>query len=209
MTEKLDVVKRVPRDDVNQITHIAGVVYGPKQAAVPVLVGRTEFEKMFKTAGESTIINLSGLDEELEVLVHDVSFNPTKGGITHVDFYAIERGKDMTTNVGIDFIGESPIEKTGGLVNKILHEVEVTCRPSNLPSHFEVDMSVLATADDRFLVSDIVVPAGVTINTPGEEVVAVATAARTMQAEDEEATEVDMDAVAVEQKGKGEEDGAE
>jgi len=205
MTVKLKAEKREAGHPVDHITKISGVVYGPKQAAVPVTVGRTDFEKMFKTASESTIINLEGLDESLEVLVHDVSFNPTKGGVTHVDFYAIERGKDITTNVGIDFVGESPIEKTGGLINKIVHEVEVTCRPSKLPSHFEVDISSLAAADDRFLVSDIIVPEGVTITTPGDEVVAVATAARTTQTEDEESTAVDMEAVEVEKKGKTEE----
>lgn len=206
MTVKLDVTNREAGGEINAITQIAGVVYGPKQVAVPVMIGRSDFEKMFKHASESTIITLEGLAEPIEVLVHDVSFSPTKGGITHVDFYAIERGKEMTTTIGIDFVGESPIEKTGGLVNKILHEVEVTCRPSDLPSHFEVDISVLAEADDKYLVSDIKVPAGVTINTPGEEVIAIATAARTSREEEtEEATEIDMSAVEVEQKGKGEE----
>lgn len=207
MTVKLDVTKREAGAEINAITQIAGVVYGPKQEAVPIMIGRSDFEKTFKQISESTIITLDGLSEPIEVLVHDVSFSPTKGGITHVDFYAIERGKEMTTNIGIDFVGESPIEKTGGLVNKILHEVEVTCRPSVLPSHFEVDISTLANADDKYLVSDIVVPAGVTIETPGDEVIAIATAARTSQAEeDEESGEVDMDAVEVEQKGKGEEE---
>ena len=207
MNMKLKVAARTPNTETLPVEgSIPAVVYGPKQPSVPVMVGRTDFEKLFKQAGESTIISLEGLDEPIEVLVHDVSFSPTKGGVTHVDFYAIERGKEMTTSIGIDFVGESPIEKTGGLVNKILHEVEVTCRPSDLPSHFEVDISTLAEADDRYLVSDIKAPAGVTINTPGEEVIAIATAARVnKEDEEEEAGEVDMDAVEVEQKGKGEE----
>ena len=108
---------------------IPAVVYGPKQEPVSIELEKFTFDKLFAEAGESTIITLQGLDEEIEVLVQDVSFNAERGGVAHVDFYAIERGKELTTNVALEFVGEAPVEKTGAMVIKAITEVVVTCRP--------------------------------------------------------------------------------
>ena len=200
MTISLAVEKR---DGKAAAGKIPAVVYGPKQDSIPLTLDKAVFEKLFKEAGESTIINLEGLDEAVEVLVHDVAFNPIKGGIQHVDFYAIERGKELTTNVTLEFIGEAPAEKQGGVLTKALHEVEVTCRPSALPKHIGVDVSVLVDFDTVIRVSDLPLPEGVKIENDPEETVAVVTPVK--EEEEEPAAAVDMDAIEVE--GKGKEDG--
>lgn len=187
---------------------LPAVVYGPKQESTPLVVDRRAFEKLYEEAGEASIITLTGLDEELEVLVHDMDFDPKVGGMIHVDFYAIERGKELTTNVPLEFVGEAPAEKQGATANKILHEVEVTCRPSNLPSHIDVDLSVLVDEDSSIQVKDLKVSDEVKIDTDPEAVVANVAAARKDES-DEAAEAVDMSAVEVEAKGKTEEEEAE
>lgn len=204
MTVKLDVQ---PRSESGAATRasgrIPGVVYGPKQEPVKLSVDAHTFEKTLHAAGESTIVTLEGLESPIEVLIHDVSFDPARGGADHVDFYAIERGKELTTNVALEFVGEAPVTKSGASVNKVLQEVEVTCRPSNLPSHIEVDLSVLVDEESQIKVADLVVPTGVTIEDDPEAMVATVAAAREEVDSDPEA--VDMAAVEVEEKGKGEE----
>ncbi len=152
---------------------LPAVVYGPKQPSIAVTVEKKAFDALFKKAGESTIITLQGLKSPIEVLVHDVDFSPTKGGIMHVDFYAIEAGKEITTNVALEFIGESPAEKTGAMVSKIMHEVEVTCMPSALPAQIEVDISVLTEVDQKIHISDLKLPKGVTVGNDASDVVAL------------------------------------
>lgn len=209
MITKLEVTKREESTQkVRSEGNIPGVVYGPKQEPISITLDKAVFEKTLQSAGESTIINLVGLDEEVEVLVHDVAFNARKGGVEHVDFYAIERGKELTTNVALEFIGEAPAEKTGATVTKVLQELEVTCRPSVLPSHIEVDISVLTDDSSQILVQDLSVIEGVTITLEGDAVVASVSAAR--EEEPEEAVEsVDMDSVEVEEKGKSEDASSE
>ena len=182
---------------------ITAVVYGPKFAATSILLNKKEFEKTFKTAGESTIIELQGLASPVEVLVKEVVFAPIKGGIIHVDFYALEMGKEMTTNVPLHFVGESAVEKLGGVINKVLHEVEITCKPNNLPAHIDVDLSILVKFEDQIHISDIVCPKGVVINNNKEEVVAVAE--EVVEEVVEEVTPVAAADVPVEKKGKVEE----
>lgn len=209
MTISLAVTARdesVKTSEVRQNGDVPAVVYGPKQEPIAITLPGKEFEKVRKEAGESTIIELSGLKDTIEVLIKNIDFSPVKQGITHVDFYAIERGKDMTTNVPLEFIGEAPVEDSRlGSVTKVLHEVEVTCRPSNLPSHIDVDISVLVNVEDKIHVSDLKLPEGVVVNDDLEDPVAVVSAARTGPSEDEAdaaASTIDMASIKVEEKGK-------
>jgi len=187
--------------------NVPAVVYGPKQEPISVELDAKTFEKILKEAGESTIIELKGLKEPVEVLIKKVEFNPVKKQVLHIDFYAVERGKEMTTSVAFEFIGEAPVEKSGeGSVTKVLHEVEVTCMPKDLPANIEVDISSLAAVEDKIHIGDLKVPKGVTVHAESEDSVAVVSAARAhVEKEDETpSSEIDMDAIEVEQKGKEE-----
>jgi large subunit ribosomal protein L25 len=209
MTIKLAVTERdenTKLDTLRASGKIPAVVYGPKQEAIAIAIDSKTFDKVRKEAGESTIIELEGLKVELEVLIQEVEFNPVKQEVLHADLYAVERGKEMTTNVALEFIGEAPVEasKTGNL-NKVLHEVNVTCKPKDLPSHIDVDLSTLVNLDDKILIKDLKVSAGVKIEADDEDPVVVVSAMR--EEVEEEAPALDMDAIEVEQKGKGEEAG--
>ena len=193
MTISLEVTKRTGSAAAARAAgQVPAVVYGPKQEPIAIAVDKGTLVKTFEEAGESTIVTLTGLDQEIETLVHDVAFDAARGGVEHADFYAIERGKELTTNVALEFIGEAPVTKGGATVNKVLHEVEVTCRPSALPSQIEVDLSVLVDEESHITVADLNVPEGVTIEDEPEALVANVAAAREEEPEeapDEEASE--------------------
>ena len=179
---------------------IPAVVYGPKEPATAITLDRIQFEKIFKQAGESSIITPPGLNGAKEVLVHDVAFDPTVGGIMHVDFYAIEAGKEITVDVPLVFVGEAPALKLGGTLTKVLHEVAVTCAPSALPK--EIDVSSLDDFEKQIHVKDLVLPKGVKAENDPEDVVALVQA---VKEESEEVAAIDMSAIEVEKKGKTEE----
>jgi large subunit ribosomal protein L25 len=204
MTVILPIENRTKKliNNDNSVQYISAVVYGPKFASTAIKVERKVFEKTFKLAGESTIIELQGLETPIEVLVKEVVFSPIKGGIMHVDFYALEKGKEITTHIPLHFINESPAEKTGAVVNKVLHEVEVVCKPKDLPAHLDVDLSLLVQVEDKIHVSDIVCPKGVKITQEAHDTVALAEAV----AEElvEEVPEIAAADVPVEKKGKDE-----
>lgn len=179
---------------------IPGIIYGPKQEPIAVIVGRKEFEKTFKTAGEATVISLQGLPKAVDVLVKDVTFAPIKGGIVHVDFYALEVGKEIITHVPLHFTGEAPAALLGAVINKVLKEVTVSCQAGDLPAHIDVDLALLATLEAKIKVGDLVAPKGVKISEATDVVVAIAEA---VVEEVAEATPVgDIADIPVEKKGK-------
>jgi large subunit ribosomal protein L25 len=203
MTVKLPVKKREGKaKKQHSIDVISAVIYGPKQAPVAIEVGRKEFEKLFKTAGESTVIELTGLESTISTLVKEVTFAPLKGGVIHIDFYAIEKGKAVETHVPLHFLGEAPVLKSGAMINKVLHEVMVSCQPADLPAYLEVDLTKLVTTEDKIIVADIKLPKGVTVEEDPEDIVALA---ESIKEEPVAEPTIDIADIPVEAKGKTEE----
>lgn len=206
MTFTLKISERTEKGKKLQALRADGklpaVIYGPKHEAMTITLDAKEFEKVFNEAGESSVLVLTGVGEDAEVLVQDVAYGPVKGQTVHVDFYAIEKGKEVTVNVPLEFTGEAPATKLGGSLTKALHEVEVTCKPANLPHEIVVDVSSLNTFEDSILIKDLVVPTGVTITNEAEDTVAFVAEAK--EEAEEEPAALDMDAIEVEKKGKEE-----
>lgn len=205
MTVSLQAQPRDAAKKTNTTDRVVGVVYGPKQEATPLSIERAVFEKTYKEAGESTVITLEGLGDSMEVLIHEVAFDPVKSIIRHVDFYAIEKGKEITVDVPLEFIGEAPAEEKDGVLTKVLHEIEITCAPAKLPHNIEVDVSVMTELDAPIRVKDLTIPDGVKVENDPEEVVAIVVPVE--EETEETPTEVDMSAIEVEEKGKKEEEG--
>lgn len=177
--------------------HMPAVVYGPKQEPIAISLEEKSFDKIRREAGESTILELTGLDETIEVLIKDVDFDPVKQRILHADFYAIERGKEMSVNVVIELIGEAPAEKNNiGAVTKVMQDITVTCRPSAMPAQIDVDISGMDASDSKITVADLPALEGVTYDAAAEDAVAVISVA--VEEVDEDPEAVDMDAIAVE-----------
>lgn len=182
---------------------LPGVVYGPKQDATSITLNGRDFEKVLRDAGESSVIELSGLGAPLQVLIHEVDLDPVTSLPRHVDLYAIEKGAKVEVAVPLEFIGESAAVKAGANLVKVMHELEIEADAANLPQHIEVDISVLAEVGAQIHVSDLKIPAGVEVKADAEQIVALI---QEVEVEEEAPAAVDMSAIEVEKKGKEEEE---
>ncbi len=201
----LSVTKRgkVSRAALARSGAIPGVVYGPHQEATPISVDARTFAKVLVEAGEATIVALAGVAKEaVPTLIHEVDLDPVTSRPRHVDFYAITKGQKVEVKIPISYIGESPAVKAGHSVVKVLHEIEITADPMNLPHEFVADLSALAKVGDQIHVSSLAMPMGVELVTPAEEVIALIQ--EVQEEKVEEAPAPDLSAIEVEQKGKEE-----
>lgn len=151
------------------------VLYGPKEAATAISIDAPKFERMWREAGETTVITLRGVGEEKETLIHDVQFHPVTSVPIHADFYVLEKGKKIRINVPLVFAGSAPAEKAGHIVVKALHEIEIEVAPAELPHNLPVDISTLENVGDRITAGQIVLPASATLLTHANEIVASVT----------------------------------
>jgi len=187
--------------------YMPAVFYGAKSESTPISVSLKEFEKVWKNAGESSTITLDTPTGKVETLIHEVQVDPVKGFPIHADFLVIDMNKEIEVGVALEFEGVSPAIKSGlGSLTKVLHELEIKALPKDLPHSITIDISSLATLEDRIHVSDIKIPAGVIVLTPADEVVALVQAAK--EEKEEEVAPVDLSAIEVsDKKGKKDEDG--
>lgn len=161
---------------------LPAVVYGAGTEAQSLSLSPSDFLKLYKKAGDSSLIDLllDGKDSG-KVLVQDVQFDAVSDQIIHVDFRRIDMSKEMTAPVTLRFTGEAPIVKSsGGTLVTTVSTVTVKCLPKDLVSQIEVDLSGLVSYDVTIKVKDIKVPTGITITNPqSEDLVAKATPALT------------------------------
>lgn len=202
-----DISNKSKNKELRESGKIPAVLYGAKQESTSIFVDQIEFLKVFKDAGETSAIKLKTPKGEVDAIIHDVQYGPVKGEISHIDFLAIDLNKPIEISVPLEFTGDSAAVKGGGVLVKVMHEVEVLALPKSIPQHLDIDLSKLATMEDVITLKDINLPEGVTfIDEDLEKVVASVTS---QQEEAETPTEINLEAIEVEKKGKKEEEGEE
>lgn len=178
------------------------VYYGPKEVSTSIAINAKEFGKVWKKAGESSIVILK--DEkgnEHEALISTVDVHPVSGIPRHADFYVVEKGKKVKVAVALSFEGVSPaVKEKGAILVKVRREIEIEAAPRDLPSVIIVDISKLVEFADTIHAKDIVLPAGVVLKTNPEDVVASVSEAK--EEVEEAPAAIDMSSIEIEAKGK-------
>lgn len=171
----------------------------------PLTVDMREFEKVWREAGEAGLVELAVGDSKKNVLIKDVQRDPLKDTPVHVDFYAVQMDKPIRAMVSVRFSGDAPAVKQGAILMKIIHELEVEALPANLPRELEVDISKLAASGERFLISDLTLPAGVTVIADPADIIALTEEPKAEEEIAAEAAPGISDIEVVGEKGKKEE----
>ena len=163
---------------------LPSVVYGHGFETLPIQLRYKDFEKAFKAAGESTLINLKIGDKEEPTVIKDVQRDPVTDQIIHADFYKVNLKEKIKAKVPVVFIGESEAVKGGGILVKTVSELEVEALPQDLPHEISVDISVLNSFGDEIKIKDIKVLDDVKIEANPEDVVALVQEPREEKAEE-------------------------
>ena len=173
VAEKRDVVGKKTKS-LRKQGFLPAVIYGKGQPSESLAVKEGDFLKLWRSAGESSIVSLDLGGREKKVLIQDVARDPLTDKPVHVDFYIVDMAKKLRVSVPLEFIGESEAVKSGGILVKVLHALEVEVLPKDLPHTISVDISKIKNVGESVSVKDIKVPAGVEIlANPKETVVMV------------------------------------
>ncbi len=197
---------------VRDLGLIPAVVYGSSKENTLISVEKVPFEKVYKKAGESSLIDLAIKGgEKIKTLIQDVQYDSLTSRILHVDFFRVNMAEKLTTAISLQFEGEAPaVKELKGILVKSLDELEVRCLPSDLVSHFTIDISSLKTFDDAIKVKDIALPKGMEVlHHDLEDVIALVTPPMSEEEykrlDKEEAPAAVAEVPVVEKKGKSEE----
>lgn len=151
---------------------IPAEIYGHGEENKHVSILEKEFAKVYKEAGEYTVIQVAlGEKEKVPALIVEVQKNPVNGRFLSVDLHQIRMDEEIQTHVPIEFIGEAPGVKTGLILVKVLEELEIEALPANLPHKIEVSLEALKAAGDTIHVSNLNIPENVKVLVQPETVV--------------------------------------
>ena len=144
---------------------IPAIIYGHKQAPVPIAIGRDAVWEMIKKSTHLAELNLGTTTET--VLVRDVQWDHLGKEIIHLDFARVNVDESIETDVRLDFRGIAKGTADGGSLEVIVHELRVTCRANAIPDSLKVDISNIGL-DEGIHVKDLTLPAGVTVDADPE-----------------------------------------
>lgn len=194
--------------DIRAEGKIPAEIYGKNFKNIHLALESNAFNRVYKEAGSSNLVDLEIGDQSSKVLIHSVQIHPLTGKIMHIDFLKIDMKQKIKTEIPLEFVGETHlvVEQEGSLItNK--DSLQVECLPTDLIDHIKVNVAVLQEFDQNIKVSNIEVPAGITVLDDPEEVVALVQPPRSeeeLAALEKEVVE-DVEKVEVEEKGKEEE----
>lgn len=165
-------------------------VYGKDIKSESVQVEYKDFERAYKEAGETGLVELSLDGKVRPVLIHNIQFDPVYHEPLHADFYQVNLKEKVKTMVPLSFIGDpQAVTNKVGLLLEQISEIEVEALPTDLPEKIEVNVEPLANVSDQITVGEIKAPDGVAILTDSTQVAAKIGELVTKEAQEQAAAE--------------------
>ncbi len=181
---KAETRKRSGSSAINRMRNeglLPAVIYGRSRESANLKVDAREVGRLLsQSASDNVLVDLEieGEAGKSLALIKTVQHDYLKGQILHVDFQAVGENEKITAAVPVEITGVAPGVKEGGLLEHLIHSIDVICLPKNLPEAVTVDVGGLHIGDSVH-VKDIAVPEGVTLTLDGEVVVALVAETRT------------------------------
>ena len=162
---------------------VPAVIYGHKQAVVPISLGRHDVLRMIKSQGHLADLDVSGTTET--VLIRDVQWDHLGKEVLHLDFSRVSAEEIIETEVAVELRGQAAGLANGGILEQLVRSLSIKCKAGAIPDSLKIDISNLQV-DEGIHVRDLVLPADVTVSAD-PDVLIVHVVVRASQAEPAEA----------------------
>lgn len=165
---------------------VPGVIYGSSQREYMIQLDSKAFFDLAKKQGSQNFIvniEIDGADEKTKLaIVQDIQRDPLTGQLIHVDFRAVSENETIHAVVPVHLVGEPAGVKSGGILEHLIHEIEVHCSANTLPDAIENDVTGLELGES-LRVSDLNLPEGVITKMDGDVLVGLVTQTRAAASE--------------------------
>ncbi len=184
---------------------VPAVVYGEKKEPLSIHVEEKLLTKMLHTGHfMNSVVMIDYQGKPHRTLPKAVDFHPVSSRPIHVDFLRIGEHTKVHVAVPMRFDNEeaSPGLKRGGVLNTVIHELEIVCDAASIPSEIHIPLDGLEIGDSIHI-SQVKLPAGVTpANTDEDFTVATIVAPSAMKQEEEEEAAAEGEVPTVGEEGE-------
>jgi large subunit ribosomal protein L25 len=160
---------------------VPGNLYGLDRPAFKVSVDPRRIDELLRLgSGVNTVFQLSlvGQDKTREAMIKELQRDPVTGQPVHVDFIRVDPTKRVQISVPVHLVGTPEgVKNEGGIIDFVNRVVQVSCLPTHIPEHFDVDVTELHV-NQHVSVSDLTTGVGVTLLDDPDQILAVVVAPR-------------------------------
>lgn len=126
---------------------VPGVFYSKHNPPLHIDVLDTTINPLVFTSKTHLIsLEIEG-QEERECIIKDIQFDPVTDKVIHFDLLGLTKGEKIVLEVPVQLVGTPIGVKEGGVIQHVMHKLEVECLPRNIPEHIVVDVSALKLGD--------------------------------------------------------------
>ena len=122
---------------------VPGVLYAKGIDPISVDVAASAINALVFTT-KTHLINLA-LDnqKEIDCVLKDYQFDPVTDKVIHFDLQGIVLGQKIEIDIPVKFVGSAIGVREGGQLQEFMHKLTVSCLPSQIPDHIEIDIANL------------------------------------------------------------------
>lgn len=125
---------------------VPGVYYSKHDAPIHLAVTEKAIKPLVYTA-ETHLVSLKVDGKELDCVIKDVQFDPITDRVVHFDLIGLTSGETFQLEVPVQLIGTPVGIKEGGIVQHLIHKLEIECLPKDIPQHVRINISELSIGD--------------------------------------------------------------
>lgn len=172
MSEALKVERRESRGKrdarrMRQVGNVPAILYGHQEEAVSLAVDAVALRTALRHGART--VELTG-DVQTSALIKAMQWDAFHTEILHVDFARVSADERIRVMVPVHLRGDAPGARGAGVLEQPIHEVEIECLAAAIPDHVTANIASLELGHSIHA-NELILPPGVTMVTPGHEVV--------------------------------------
>jgi large subunit ribosomal protein L25 len=142
-------------------------LYGHGKENIPLAVTADRLAAVLRHG--SRLVSLSGAVNE-SAFIRELQWDTYGQEVLHVDFARIAMHEKLRINVAVELRGEAPGVREGGVLNHLVHEVEIECPAGSIPEKVLVSVNNLKVGES-LTVADLELPEGARCLEPPDTIV--------------------------------------
>ncbi len=182
---------------------IPAVLYGHGQDNVNLAIPAIEVESAIRQG--TKVIDITGAVKD-SVLINEVQWDPFGSEVLHVDLTRVSADEAVDVTLVVELRGDAPGLKQGGVVEHLVHEIEIQCPAGEIPDGLSVSVNEL-NLNESITAGEVEIPASATLVSPADQVIVQCTEPVEVTDEEEGAASVEPEVIG--RKAEDEEEGGE
>lgn len=183
--ERREIGSRYKLNKIRKSGKVPGVIYGKGLVApMPVSLDGKQLTAFVNSHPHAVIeVEVPG-EGKHPIMMAELQRDSITQLITHIDFRRVDMNEKISTSARLDVSGASIGEREGGMLQLVLHEVDIECYPKDIPDVITADISGLGLGE-HLTIADLQLPPGVVATQDPETVIVAILAPQKERTEEE------------------------